>query len=180
MSSDANVLFGEFKRNSSETIRIVLSRFAGRTAIDLRCYYQDDLGSFRPTRQGITIPPDEWESDLAQLYQRKGNSARVDVYRKRVAHQRFLNPYFHYELARCAYAAHDFDGAIGHLGFAIRKRPKEDRFYFLMSLRYQGKGDAKKAQRCLGQTKTVAATDALKRKYSSEIDTLLRSGQNSH
>lgn len=119
-------------------------------------------------------------SDLARLYEQLGDRVRAAAYKKKVIHHRWLNPYYRYELARRAYEAHDFDGAISHLRFAIRKRPKEDQFYFLMSLCYLGKGDTRTAQRYLLQAKAVAATDALKRKYSSKIDTLLRSGQNSH
>ena len=119
-------------------------------------------------------------SDLARLYERLGDRRRADELKKKVIHHRWLNPYYRYELAREDYAARNFDQAIGHLRFAIRKRPREDQFYFLMSLSYLGKGDKGAAQRFLAQAKAVAATDALRRRYSSKIDTLLRSGQNSH
>ena len=122
----------------------------------------------------------EWDlvamSDLARLYERLGDRERAAAYRKRVVYHRWLNPYYRYELARQAYAAHQYDAAIGHLKYAIRKRPKEDQFYFLLGLSYLGKGDARAARRWLARAEEVAATDALKRRYSSKIDILLRRG----
>ncbi len=113
-------------------------------------------------------------SDLARLYQRIGEPELAAAYRKKVVRHRWLNPYYRYELARQAYAAHHYDAAIGHLKFAIRQRPKEDQFCNLMGLSYLGKGDAREGRRWLARAEEVAATDALKRKYSTKIDTLLR------
>ena len=115
-------------------------------------------------------------SNLARLCERLGDRERAATYQKRVIHHRNLNPYYRCELARQAYLAQRYDEAIGHLKYAIRKRPKEDQFYFLLGLSYLGKGDAPAARRWLARAEEVAATDALKRKYSSKIDTLLRPG----
>ena len=112
-------------------------------------------------------------SDLARLYEELGDRERAAAYRKRVMHHRYLNPYYRSELARQAYTAHDYDTAIGHLKYAIHKRPKEDQFYFLLGACYLDKGDKRAAERWLAKAQEVASTDALKRRYSSKIDTLL-------
>ncbi len=115
-------------------------------------------------------------SNLARLYERRGDRERAAAYKKRVIYHRWRNPYYRYELARQAYLGQQYDAAIGHLKYAIHQRPKEDQFYFLLGLSYLGKGDARAARRWLARAEEVAATDALKRKYSSKIDTLLRGG----
>ncbi len=112
-------------------------------------------------------------SNLARLYELTGDRDRATAYRKRVIYHRRLNPYYRYDLARRAYAAQNYDEAIGHLEYAIRKRPKEDEFYFLLGLNYLQKGNARAARRWLGRAEEVAATDALKRRYSRKIDILL-------
>ncbi len=126
------------------------------------------------------LKTDEWDlvamSNLARLYERLGDRERAAAYQKRVLYHRWRNPYYRYELARQAYLAQHYDAAISHLKYAIRQRPNEDEFYFLMSLSYREKGDARAARRWLARAEEVAATDALKRKYASEIDTLLRPG----
>jgi Flp pilus assembly protein TadD len=115
-------------------------------------------------------------SDLARLYEQLDDRERAAAYQKKVVHHRYLNPYYRYELARRAYIGKDYVAAIGHLKYAIRKRPKEDRFYFLLGACYLEKGDKRAAERWLAKAQEVAATDALKRRYSSKIDTLLRRG----
>jgi tetratricopeptide (TPR) repeat protein len=115
-------------------------------------------------------------SDLARLYERMGDQERAAAYRKRVIDHRYLNPYYRYELARQAYVGKDYDAAIRHLKYAIRKRPKEDSFYFLLGLSYLGKGDARTARHWFDRAEEVAAGDTLKRRYSSKVDTLLRGG----
>jgi len=115
-------------------------------------------------------------SDLARLYERMGDQERAAVYRKRVIDHRYLNPYYRYELARQAYVGKDYDAAIRHLKYAIKKRPKEDSFYFLLGACYLEKGDKRAAERWLAKAQEVAATDTLKRRYSSKIDALIRGG----
>jgi tetratricopeptide (TPR) repeat protein len=115
-------------------------------------------------------------SDLARLYEQLGEREGAAAYRKRVIDHRYLNPYYRYELARQAYVGKDYDAAIRHLKYAIRKRPKEDSFYFLLGLSYLGKGDTRAARHWFDRAEEVAASDTLKRRYSSKVDTLLRGG----
>jgi len=114
-------------------------------------------------------------SNLARLCERVGDRGRAAAYQKRVIDHRMRNPYFRHDLARRAYAAQQYDAAIGHLKYAIRKRPAEDQFYSLLGFSYMQKGNERAARRWFARAAEVAATDALKRKYSSKIDLLLRS-----
>lgn len=113
-------------------------------------------------------------SNLVRLYDRLGDRQRADAYRKRVVYHRKLNPYYRYELARRAYASQKYGEAIVHLEYASRKRPREDEFFFLLGLSYLQAGDARAARRWLARAEEVAATDALKKKYSNKIEILLR------
>jgi tetratricopeptide (TPR) repeat protein len=119
-------------------------------------------------------------SDLARLYERLGHQERAGEYRKKVIHHRWLNPYYRYELAREAFLSHHYDVAIGHLKYAIRKRPREDQFCYLLGLSYLKKGKAAAAKRWLARAEQVAAGDPLKRQYARKIDTLLGGEQKPH
>jgi Flp pilus assembly protein TadD len=114
-------------------------------------------------------------SNLANLYARRGDRRRADACRDRVAFHRERNPYYRYHLAREAFEAQDYDGAIGHLRYAIRRKKNEDRFYFLLGLSHLKKGDERQAQRWLALAEEVAATDALKRRYADKLEILLSS-----
>jgi Flp pilus assembly protein TadD len=116
-------------------------------------------------------------SDLARLYERLGDPKRAAAFRAQLVNHRRLNPYYRYELGRQAYAAHHYDEAIGHIKYAIHKRPKEDQFYFTLGLCYYQKGDMQAAQRWLARAQEVAATDPVKRRYASKIDNLVRASR---
>jgi Flp pilus assembly protein TadD len=112
-------------------------------------------------------------SNLASLYERLGDQERAALYRSRVIDHRERNPYYRFQLAREAFLAQDYDGAISHLNYAIRKKKNEDQFYSLLGLSHLKKGDEQAARRWLSRAEEVAATDALKRRYASKIDILL-------
>ena len=112
-------------------------------------------------------------SNLVNLYEQQGDQERAEVYRKKVNRHRNQNPYYRYQLARDAFFAQDYDAAINHLKYAIRKREQEDQFCFLLGLAYLQKGNEAAARRWFAQAEEIAATDALKRNYSNKIDMLL-------
>jgi Flp pilus assembly protein TadD len=112
-------------------------------------------------------------SNLAGLYEERGDARRAAQYRSRVRSHREHNPYYRFQLARTAFEAQDYDGAIAHLKYAIRKKRNEDQFYFLLAVSYMKEGDEKAARRWLSRAEEVAATDALKRRYADKIDILL-------
>jgi Flp pilus assembly protein TadD len=112
-------------------------------------------------------------SDLASLYERRGDRERAALYRSQVIDHRQRNPYYRFQLAQRAFRAQDYDGAIGHLNYAISRKKNEDQFYSLLGLSYLKKGDQQAARRWLTRAEDVAATDALKRRYASKIEILL-------
>jgi Flp pilus assembly protein TadD len=111
-------------------------------------------------------------SNLAGLYQQHGELEKAAYYRGKVRFHRNRNPYYRYYLARDAFFERDYDTAVGHLKYAIRKRSKEDQFYFLLGLVYLQKGDEQKARRWLTKAEKMAATEALRRNYSNKIEAL--------
>jgi len=112
-------------------------------------------------------------SNLANFYERRGDAERAAIYRKQVVRHRKENPYYRYQRAREAYSAEDYDTAISNLKYAIRKNRNEDQFYFLLGMCYMQKGNEQAARRWLARAEEVAATDALKRRYSSKLEMLL-------
>ena len=112
-------------------------------------------------------------SNLAGFYNQQGDSERAALYQKRVMDHRRKNPYYRYQRALDAYAAEDYGAAISNLKVAIREKKNEDEFYFLLGMCYLKKGDERAAQRWLARAEEVAATVALKKRYSSKLEMLL-------
>jgi Flp pilus assembly protein TadD len=125
--------------------------------------------------QALEVDPghDVAMSNLVSLYDHRGDAERADLFRRKVAHHRNQNPYYRFHLAREAFFARDYEGAISHLKFAVRRRQNEDRFCFLLGLSYLQLGEEKAARRWLRRAEELAATDSLKRSYSNKIDLLL-------
>jgi len=115
---------------------------------------------------------DRWNlvamSNLAYLAERMGDPQRAARYRKRVARYRWHNPYYRYELAKQALAASELDAAIGHLRYAIRQKPGEDRFYDLLATCYERQGDQRAARRWRERAREVAASHALQDAYPGQ------------
>lgn len=109
-------------------------------------------------------------SNLAGLYERQGDAKRAAAYRKRVIHHRQENPYYRYQRARQAYEAGDWDTAIGHLKFAVRKKPREARFCDLMARCYLGKGNERAAARWQAKAEELAAAGTPRRRHASTPD----------
>ena len=61
------MIMGEIERNPTEVIRISLESFKGRDYVDLRIYYQDDAGEWKPTKKGVTIAPDKVDDAIEHL-----------------------------------------------------------------------------------------------------------------
>ena len=104
-----------------------------------------------------------------------GDDERAEYYSNQVTWHRNRNPYYRYSLARQAFLDRDYEQAIYHLEFAVRKKKWEDSFYFLMGLSYLQLGDERSARHWLEKAEKIAQDDALKRNYRSKIDLLLSS-----
>ena len=105
-------------------------------------------------------------SNLAGLYERQGDTRRAAAYRRRVVNHRMQNPYYRFQRAREAYEAGDFDTAIGHLKFAVRRKRNEDQFSALMARCYLAKGNPQRASYWQERAQQAAASDAPRRRYS--------------
>jgi Flp pilus assembly protein TadD len=115
-------------------------------------------------------------SNLSRLYERQGDAQRAAYYRERVTVYRLRNPYYRYHLAKEAFQNADYKTSIEHLERAIRKKPGEDSFYFLLGLNYLQEGNSKRARRYFDKAEALAAEKSLKQNYRNKIDELL-SGQ---
>ena len=45
----------EIRKNKSEVIRIQLKEYEGHKLIDLRVWYEDENGEYKPTKKGISF-----------------------------------------------------------------------------------------------------------------------------
>lgn len=124
--------------------------------------------------QALSINPQELVamSNLGQLYKRLGKTELADWYNKRSDRHRMRNPYYRYHLAYESFLAKDYQTAIAHLKYSVRKKNNEDTFYFLMGLSYLQKGDEPAARRWLEKAERVVENDGLKRDYHNKLERL--------
>jgi hypothetical protein len=54
---DERELIHSFDRSATEQVQVSLSTYKGKTYVDLRIYYKDSDGEYRPTKKGITMSP---------------------------------------------------------------------------------------------------------------------------
>lgn len=48
-------VINSFKRNATEEVRATLRTYRGRQYLDVRIYYLDDGGEYKPTKKGINL-----------------------------------------------------------------------------------------------------------------------------
>ena len=48
-------VIAQFEKNATEVVRISLTEYRGHKLIDLRVYYSDDEGQYRPTKKGVSL-----------------------------------------------------------------------------------------------------------------------------
>jgi len=48
----------EIQKNSLEIIKVQPSTFKGYDLVDIRIFYKDDEGKFKPTKRGVTFKQD--------------------------------------------------------------------------------------------------------------------------
>lgn len=116
-------------------------------------------------------------SNLAALYKQLGDAERATTYRQRVETHRMRNPYYRYRLGREAFLAGDYERAIDHLRYAIKRKKNEDDFYLLLGLSYHQSGDTRNAQRWLARAEDASARDDLIESYYDQIQKLLSTSQ---
>jgi hypothetical protein len=62
-SSD-DIVVAQFEKNKKEEVRISVGTFHGRRIINLRVYYKDDDGTWKPGKQGLALSVERYK-DLA-------------------------------------------------------------------------------------------------------------------
>ena len=48
-------LIAQFEKNATEVVRVSLTEYRGRKLVDMRVYYSDDAGEYRPTKKGVSL-----------------------------------------------------------------------------------------------------------------------------
>lgn len=51
-------LIAQFEKNATEVVRVSLTEYRGRKLVDMRVYYADDEGQYRPTKKGVSLSVD--------------------------------------------------------------------------------------------------------------------------
>ena len=62
------MIIGEFQKNTAERVRLSFETYKGVKFVDVRAYYEDSAGEWKPTKKGIAIPPDKVESLIELLH----------------------------------------------------------------------------------------------------------------
>lgn len=48
-------VIAQFEKNATEVVRVSLTEFRGHKLIDIRVYYSDDEGQYKPTKKGVSL-----------------------------------------------------------------------------------------------------------------------------
>ena len=59
-----DVLVAQFEKNKKEEVRVSVGTFHGRRIINLRVYFKDDDGTYKPGKQGLAVSVERYK-DLA-------------------------------------------------------------------------------------------------------------------
>jgi hypothetical protein len=62
--STDDIVVAQFEKNKKEEVRISVGTFHGRRIINVRIYYKDDDGTWKPGKQGLALSVDRYK-DLA-------------------------------------------------------------------------------------------------------------------
>jgi len=66
-----------FQRNATEEVRATLRTYRGRQYVDLRIYYQDDAGEYKPTKKGINLSV-ELLGDLTRMVDKLAKAVEAE------------------------------------------------------------------------------------------------------
>jgi hypothetical protein len=61
------LLIDTFPKRPGEEIRITVEEFQGRMRVNIRTWWQNDFGEWRPGKQGISLTPDQMRALLQAL-----------------------------------------------------------------------------------------------------------------
>jgi Flp pilus assembly protein TadD len=111
-------------------------------------------------------------SNLVSLYEEAGETERAAVWAEKVHNHRMQNPYYRYQLADQAFAEGNYEIAIDNLRYAVRRRPNESAFYYLMSLSYLMLGQRDDAARWMKEARDIAEENGERQRYNYKLDLL--------
>lgn len=126
--------------------------------------YQKALDLDRKHRPSLT--------NLASIYQGRGDSERAEYHARQVRRYQDQNPYYHYYHALAAYNNGDLDTAEERLGRAIELKETEHKFYQLQGLIAERYGDRKTALESFEQALDLAVYSDARRMYDNKISLL--------
>jgi Transcriptional Coactivator p15 (PC4) len=55
-----DALVARIAKNPTEEVRVSLSSYRGHDLIDIRVFFQDDQGEWRPTKRGVSLSVDSF------------------------------------------------------------------------------------------------------------------------
>jgi hypothetical protein len=58
------MVIGDIERSETEVLRISAEEYKGRKSVDIRIYFANDDGEWKPTKKGVTIQPDKVDTFL--------------------------------------------------------------------------------------------------------------------
>jgi Flp pilus assembly protein TadD len=111
-------------------------------------------------------------TNLASIYQGRGDSERAEYYARQVRRYQDQNPYYHYYHALAAYNNGDLDTAEERLERAIELKETEHKFYQLQGLIAERYGDRKTALESFEQALDLAVYSDARRMYDNKISLL--------
>lgn len=111
-------------------------------------------------------------TNLASIYQGRGDSERAEYHARQVRRYQDQNPYYHYYHALAAYNNGDLDTAEERLGRAIELKETEHKFYQLQGLIAERYGDRKTALESFEQALDLAVYSDARRMYDNKISLL--------
>ncbi len=63
------MIIGEIQKNATENIRISKESYKGKEYVDIRIYFQNDEGEWKPTKKGVTLSPEKID-ELLEILQK--------------------------------------------------------------------------------------------------------------
>jgi hypothetical protein len=64
---------GDIERGETEVLRVSAEEYKGRKYLDIRIYFENDQGEWKPTKKGVTIPPDKVQ-EFIELVKKAGEA----------------------------------------------------------------------------------------------------------
>lgn len=131
--------------------------------------------------QALEVNPDSLVamSNLASLYQLEEKKELAEAYRQQVKTHRMRNPYYRYQVAREDFVNGDYQSAVDHLKYAVRRRPDESEFHALLSQSYLMIGDRSAAQKSMQKAQETARDEKDQQRYRYKLELLTSYSQDS-